>query len=138
MENTKRLPSEWEIITGITIRDPDGWDRKNYDESWGTPIDFDEWEQRMMRSTVDLRGPHVLRKVPAGQERPAERIPEVIALLQKAWEENPNQRLTQLIYNVLRAKGSLFMEESDLYNVEDRTIFKALQAELGTKDEPWA
>lgn len=48
---TKRLPSEWEEISGITVLDPDGWDRKNYDVSWNTPIDEEEWYHRMSRST---------------------------------------------------------------------------------------
>lgn len=50
-----RLPSEWERYTGITIIDPDGWDRKNFDVSWNTPITYSEWEDRSNRSTISLR-----------------------------------------------------------------------------------
>ena len=49
-----KLPSEWENITGITVRDPDGWDRRNFAESWGTPISREEWNMRMVRSTCDF------------------------------------------------------------------------------------
>lgn len=48
---TLRLPREWEQISGIRIMDADGWDRKNYDVSWNTPINEAEWIERMSRST---------------------------------------------------------------------------------------
>jgi hypothetical protein len=47
-----RLPAEWEIVDDVAIIDPDGWDRRNYDESWNTPIDYEEWKVRMWRSTI--------------------------------------------------------------------------------------
>lgn len=51
----KRLPSEWERYTGVTVVDPDGWDRSNFDVSWNTPIDYNEWSDRSSKSTCDLR-----------------------------------------------------------------------------------
>lgn len=47
-----RLPDEWEKETGITIIDPDGWDRRNFEESWGTPITLAEFKERAFRSTI--------------------------------------------------------------------------------------
>jgi len=46
-----KLPSEWEVVDDIAVMDPDGWDRKNFKESWNTPIDYNEWSRRMARST---------------------------------------------------------------------------------------
>ncbi|BCW61897.1 hypothetical protein [Arthrobacter sp. StoSoilB22] len=48
----KRLPAEWEVVDDIAIMDPDGWDRKNFQESWNTPITYDDWRSRMIRCTV--------------------------------------------------------------------------------------
>jgi len=48
-----KLPSEWETIDGVRVMDPDGWDRRNFVESWATPIGRDEWEQRRSESTCD-------------------------------------------------------------------------------------
>lgn len=43
-------PAEWEAIDGIRILDPDGWrwDNKSFDD----PIDWHEWNSRMMISTI--------------------------------------------------------------------------------------
>jgi hypothetical protein len=53
--------------------------------------------------------------------RDPERIPEIIALFQKAWELFPDQRFCQLIYNILRLE-----KDTDLYYVEDDHFRKAL------------
>lgn len=37
---------------GLTIMDPDGWDRKNYDESWAEEITQEEFEKRVAISTI--------------------------------------------------------------------------------------
>jgi len=49
-----KLPSEWEKIDRIKVMDPDGWDRKDFHNSWNTPIDRDEWLNRAARSTCDF------------------------------------------------------------------------------------
>jgi hypothetical protein len=41
----------WEQLTGIRVVDPDGW-RSPQEKDWSEPIDKAEWEERMMRSTV--------------------------------------------------------------------------------------
>ncbi len=50
--NAKKIPTEWEKITGIRILDPDGWRQDNKD--WWEPIDEEEWEKRMMQSTIQM------------------------------------------------------------------------------------
>lgn len=49
-----RTPKEWEIVTGIVIMDPDGWRVDN--KSFQDYIDEDEWNRRMMISTI-MRAP---------------------------------------------------------------------------------
>jgi len=44
-------PSIWEKITRIRVVDPDGWREPN-GRAWDEPIDENEWNDRMMRSTV--------------------------------------------------------------------------------------
>lgn len=48
-------PREWEQITGVFIRDADGWDRKNFTVSWSTPITLEEFRERSAMSTVQYR-----------------------------------------------------------------------------------
>lgn len=43
-----------EMFPTIVVLDPDGWDRKNYQESWNEPITKSEFEKRFARSTVQL------------------------------------------------------------------------------------
>ncbi len=56
-EEKKRPSWYWHIIYAVKKRamilDPDGWDRKNYDKSWGEPITYDEFKERAMLSTHD-------------------------------------------------------------------------------------
>jgi hypothetical protein len=51
--------SEWAKILDVTIMDADGWDRRNFDESWAEKITREEFESRAGRSTsasnADLR-----------------------------------------------------------------------------------
>lgn len=52
-----RSAEEWlasEYFEGVTILDPDGWDRKNFDKSWPERINRDEMERRMCMSTVQI------------------------------------------------------------------------------------
>ena len=51
--NIKLTPAEWEMILGITIIDPDGWNRKNLDADWAKPLTFDEFYDKATESTVD-------------------------------------------------------------------------------------
>lgn len=37
---------------GWTVLDPDGWDRRNYDESWAEKLTKAEFTDRLMHSTV--------------------------------------------------------------------------------------
>jgi hypothetical protein len=52
----KRTPQEWleSEFKGVTILDPDGWDRSDYKESWSEPITKDEMGRRTMMSTVQI------------------------------------------------------------------------------------
>lgn len=47
----KLLPDDWCRLTGIQIMDADGWDRKNYEKSWGTPVTREDFIKRATRST---------------------------------------------------------------------------------------
>lgn len=44
------------------------------------------------------------------------RIPEILARIQKVWEQHPDQRLGQLIENALRE------DDGDLFYVEDEIL----------------
>jgi hypothetical protein len=57
MNNPCHTPEEWQKITGIIIYDPDGWREDN--KNWDDPIDQDEWNRRMIISTV-IHHPKVL------------------------------------------------------------------------------
>lgn len=47
---------EWSSAFGIRILDADGWDRSgSFEASWNEPIDVDEFQRRVARSTVDSR-----------------------------------------------------------------------------------
>ncbi len=56
LKEEKRPSSYWNIlytiITGRLIGDPDGWDRKNFDEGWSEPITWGEFNTMAMRSTI--------------------------------------------------------------------------------------
>lgn len=54
---TLRTPDEWlltENWKGITVLDPDGWDRKNFSVSWSTPITEQEFSDRIAQSTCQF------------------------------------------------------------------------------------
>ncbi len=42
-------------FAGATVLDPDGWDRKNFEESWAEKIDHDEMMKRFCISTVMIK-----------------------------------------------------------------------------------
>ena len=47
-----RPSAEWCQITGITVLDPDGWDRMNLEASWAEPITRAEFMRRCWTSTI--------------------------------------------------------------------------------------
>jgi hypothetical protein len=55
MTHTKRKPEDWlkePKYAGVTILDPDGWDRQNWEESWNTEIDEHDFSRRLFLCTV--------------------------------------------------------------------------------------
>lgn len=48
----RRTPEEWAKRIGVTILDPDGWDRSNFEESWSTPLTESEFRLRASLSTA--------------------------------------------------------------------------------------
>lgn len=49
-----RIPESWlrdPDFEGITVLDPDGWDRSNFEQSWNEPITCYEFEVRLGLST---------------------------------------------------------------------------------------
>jgi hypothetical protein len=50
----KKTPDEWlkdPKYSGITVVDPDGWDRINFEQSWAEPITEVEFTARVMMSS---------------------------------------------------------------------------------------
>jgi len=51
-KNVLKNSKEWrKEFKELTILDPDGWDRKNFEESWNEPITLEEFKRRVMLST---------------------------------------------------------------------------------------
>lgn len=61
--------------------------------------------------------------------RPEERIPEILALLQDAWMQNPDARFFQLLWNIFQTNESL----STLHFTEDWQVEQALSRHLTNK-----
>lgn len=53
-DGCKKLPAEWAELLGITIMDPDGWDRRNFREDWAKPITQNEFNEKAAMSTIML------------------------------------------------------------------------------------
>lgn len=51
-DNPLRTPDEWQKMLGVKVLDPDGWDRRNLEESWSEPISEDEFRIRASMSTT--------------------------------------------------------------------------------------
>lgn len=51
---TSKTPAEWCAELGARIADPDGW--RDGTRDWNEPIDRAEFDQRLMRCTIDMRG----------------------------------------------------------------------------------
>jgi len=50
-----KTPDEWletKYFKGYIIYDPDGWDRKNFDEDWAKPISKKEMDCKLMQCTL--------------------------------------------------------------------------------------
>lgn len=49
-----KTSEEWkeELCPNIIILDPDGWDRKNFYQSWNEPITKEEFERRLRESAI--------------------------------------------------------------------------------------
>jgi hypothetical protein len=63
--------------------------------------------------------------------RPIERIPMLLAALERVWADEPDTRLGQLVMNLLRANTSVSREEEGrvLFNVEDGQLLAWLGPE---------
>lgn len=55
LEPEKRTPDEWQNILGITVLDPDGWDRKNFAVDWAKPLTQAEFQAKADMSTTTGR-----------------------------------------------------------------------------------
>ncbi len=68
--------------------------------------------------------------------RPAERIEPMLDLLREAWEQNPDQRLGQIVANAVRdPKRSPGKDYRDMFEVEDDELREGL--ERMAKGEWW-
>lgn len=52
-------PQDWlahsSHFQGVTILDPDGWDRSNYEEDWARPLTLEEMRYKTERSTSSIQ-----------------------------------------------------------------------------------
>lgn len=88
-EEFKLAPERWCLRTGIRVMDPDGWDRKNYEESWRKPITRDEFLVRA-RSSTCMAWPRPLydEKWKDKERKPAEHPSFDYCNCQDSWEHN--------------------------------------------------
>lgn len=53
IEEIKKTSAEWEKESDYKVKDPDGWDRSNYDYSFNKELVTKvEFERRLFRSTI--------------------------------------------------------------------------------------
>lgn len=58
----KKTPEQWlqePQYKHLTVLDPDGWDRLNFEQSWAEPLTQDEFTARLLISTV-ITGPEFM------------------------------------------------------------------------------
>lgn len=71
---------------------------------------------------------------PFGGERDERRVLFVIAALYQLWEKHPQQRLSQLLYNVVRLardeEGRETMPCPDFFYAEDDAVMRGIKAYL--------
>jgi len=48
----KKLPEDWCRELNMTVMDPDGWDRKNFEKDWNIPLTRAEFDTKSARSTT--------------------------------------------------------------------------------------
>ena len=50
----KLSSGDWVQLSGLVIYDPDGWNTSgdNFNADWAKPITFDEFEQKVLVSTI--------------------------------------------------------------------------------------
>ncbi|MFZ5713016.1 MAG: hypothetical protein ACOY3N_09270 [Bradyrhizobium sp.] len=54
MSEIKKCADDWlrqPKYACLTVRDPDGWDRKNFEASWAEEITEQEFNRRLLSST---------------------------------------------------------------------------------------
>ena len=52
LQDTKRSSKDWqELYPDVVVLDPDGWNRKDYDNSWNEEITLAEYNKRLAFST---------------------------------------------------------------------------------------
>jgi hypothetical protein len=76
-----------------------------------------------------------ITRADVGIVRDPERIPMVLAAIEREWRKHPDQRLGQLLVNVFRRRGTVPSEDESqvLFAVEDAELLRWLGAE--TDDE---
>lgn len=52
----KKNSTDWSRHFECLVYDPDGWDRVNFESSWGELITEEEFRKRASQSTLLLRG----------------------------------------------------------------------------------
>lgn len=55
MDTVLKTSDEWSTLMNIEVMDPDGWDRRNLTASWNELISEEEFEARVMVSTIIRR-----------------------------------------------------------------------------------
>ena len=53
-----KTPEEWlatEEYAGHTVLDPDGWNRRDFQNSWREPLTKEEFDARLSKSTVQIK-----------------------------------------------------------------------------------
>lgn len=65
-----RTPTEWCEMLGARIADPDGW--RDGTRAWDEPIDRVEFDRRLIRCTIDVRGYPDFVQIPTSHPNPRE------------------------------------------------------------------
>lgn len=81
--SVKRTAAEWNALPDreYTVIDPDGWDRKDWENSgWDTEqITFEEFETKAVRSTIRSRGLPTTISTPEPTQEDIDYVQELIA-----------------------------------------------------------
>ena len=49
---TQRTSAEWSQLKAVAVTDPDGWNRKDFDNAWNESITEKEFDRRAALSTT--------------------------------------------------------------------------------------